>query len=30
MGPVEERVTDSVRRFEQLLAEGLVEPPAEG
>jgi UDP-glucuronate 4-epimerase len=28
MGPVPERVRDSVRRFEELLALGVVEPPA--
>ena len=28
MGPVEARVTESVRRFEQLLERGLVQPPA--
>jgi nucleoside-diphosphate-sugar epimerase len=28
MGPVEDRVTESVRRFEDLIARGLVEPPA--
>jgi UDP-glucuronate 4-epimerase len=27
MGPVEDRVTESVRRFRELLALGLVEPP---
>jgi UDP-glucuronate 4-epimerase len=28
MGPVEERVTASVRRFEELIDRGVVEPPA--
>ena len=28
MGPVETRVTESVRRFEQLIERGLVQPPA--
>ena len=28
MGPVEERVTASVRRFEELVEQGVVEPPA--
>jgi UDP-glucuronate 4-epimerase len=28
MGPVEARVTESVRRFEELIEQGLVTPPA--
>jgi hypothetical protein len=28
MGPVEERVTESVRRFGELIDQGLVKPPA--
>jgi UDP-glucuronate 4-epimerase len=28
MGPVEERVTESVRRFRELIDEGVVKPPA--
>jgi nucleoside-diphosphate-sugar epimerase len=28
MGPVEDRVTESVRRFEELIEQGVVKPPA--
>jgi len=28
MGPVEERVTESVRRFQELIDQGVVKPPA--
>jgi UDP-glucuronate 4-epimerase len=28
MGPVEERIAESIRSFEQLLADGVVRPPA--
>jgi hypothetical protein len=28
MGPVEERVVDSVRQFEELIDRNLVQPPA--
>jgi UDP-glucuronate 4-epimerase len=30
MGPVQERVTESVRRFEALIEQGVVEPPEGG